>query len=419
MEGILREPGRPRRILFLTTKYPLPGDSYLIGELAEALAAMGHKVDVLHLSWDAAIGSGDVERAGPNGMRIVDLAPRAKGRPGSLLYKASKFLLTSRAATKQLRRHFDVASYDALVAYTPALTLAGPLRAAIRAGVRTRILYVFDFFPIHHREIGLIPSGLVYAAAKGLEEWLIRSFTTIVCNLPGNIGYLRRNFDLRRDQRVVSTPLWTVTAPLSPEPREAVRKELELPLDRPIAIFGGQLTQGRGIEQMLDAAELAEQRGSPLMFLFVGGGRLADDIAARAGRSSNVRHVPTVQRDRYLSVVSACDVGMVATVRGVSSFSFPTKTIDYLRAGLPVVAAVEPGSDYTDILTGYDVGRSVAFDDAGGYLAALEALTAPDLDRAALRVRADRALDEVFDVRHSARTVLEAIAAEEAKEDNR
>jgi hypothetical protein len=39
-------------------------------------------------------------------------------------------------------------------------------------------------------------------------------------------------------------------------------------------------------------------------------------------------------------LISACDVGIVCTVAGVDS-SFPSKTIDYLRAGLPIVAAVE------------------------------------------------------------------------------
>ena len=81
-----------------------------------------------------------------------------------------------------------------------------------------------------------------------------------------------------------------------------------------------------------------------------------------------------VNRDEYLALVSACDIGMVATVSGVSSFSFPTKTIDYLRAGLRIVAAVEGGSDYLALLSKYSLGEAVDFDDPKAYFCVAEKL---------------------------------------------
>lgn len=136
-------------------------------------------------------------------------------------------------------------------------------------------------------------------------------------------------------------------------------------------------------------------------------------VEAEAAQRANVFYLPGVPRDDYLAAVAACDVGLVATVPGVSSFSFPTKTIDYLRAGLPVVAAVEPGSDYLDILLEFDVGEGIEFGDAAGFFAAAERQAArrgPEL-----RARARRCLDEVFHVRHTADTVLAAVAHRHAQ----
>ncbi|MGX7893854.1 glycosyltransferase family 4 protein [Tsuneonella sp. HG222] len=394
------------RFLFLTTIYPAPGDSYMTGELAHELRGRGHDVEVLHLAWRAETGAATVVRD-DTGVRVVDVAPRAATALGTLAYRASKFVLTSRHATAELRRHFDLSKFDAVVAWTPALTVRGPLLAAIRAGVRARILFVFDFFPIHHMEIGMVPRGPVFEIAKRLEEQLMRRFTSIVCNLPGNIGYLKRNYRLRPGQDVVSTPLWSEIGPPPQADRAATRARLGLPAGRPLALFGGQIVEGRGIEQMLEAAAEAERAGSDLGFLFMGSGRLASLVEGEAAKRSNVFYLPGVPREQYLEVVAACDVGLVATVPGVSSFSFPTKTIDYLRAGLPVVAAVEPGSDYLHILTNFDVGEGVEFGDSAGFFRAAERLASkrgPELS-----ARAARCLDEVFHVRHTADTVLAAV----------
>ena len=52
------------RVLMLCTKYPLdPGDRYFTNELAVALAAAGHEVQVVAIAWDAAPGTKVHERA--------------------------------------------------------------------------------------------------------------------------------------------------------------------------------------------------------------------------------------------------------------------------------------------------------------------------------------------------------------------
>ena len=70
-------------------------------------------------------------------------------------------------------------------------------------------------------------------------------------------------------------------------------------------------------------------------------------------------------------MISACDIGLVCTVAGVDSSSFPSKTIDYLRAGLPIVAAVEQESDYREFLRRWNIGISIPAGDATALFAAV------------------------------------------------
>lgn len=398
------------RFLFLATNYSVaPENPYMTDELAGGLIARGHQVDVLHLDWSAPLGGETRVVPGRQGEKVVQVAPRAFTSFGLLAFRASKFLLSDRHMARALRRHLDVGSYDAVVAWTPALTVREPLRYAIARGVRHRVLFIYDFFPMSHREAGLVPRGPVYRLAKSLEDALYRTFTAIICNLPGNVDYLRQHYPVTDRQTIVSTPLWSDTSPPTLEPRHLVRARLNLPSDRPIAIFGGQISEGRGVEQMLGAARIAAAEGSNLLFLFIGDGRLRPMVEAEAALCANVRLLPPVGREDYLSVVGACDVGMVATVKEFSSFSFPTKTIDYLRAGLPIVAAVEAGSDYFDILARYRVGEGVRSGDADAFYRAVARLAGDAALKGEIRALTERCLDEIFDLRHAVDTLLRVV----------
>jgi glycosyltransferase involved in cell wall biosynthesis len=391
------------RFLMACLYFPTePGRSYMTTELAEALVAAGHEVEVLLIDWNASPGDADGPAPDWKGVRLVRCTPRRLDGFGRLARDASKFLLTGRKAARMARKHFDLTSFDAFIAWAPALAIAPLVSLARRAGVPRRLLFIWDFFPDHHREIGKIPGGPPYWLARAWEQRLMDDFNVLVCTLPQNADYLRRRFKVRPGQAVRVTPIWTDATPVPAVDRAAVRRRHGLPQDRPIAVFGGQLVEGRGFDQMLEAAEIGRAADSPLLFLFVGDGRLAPMLQTRA--ESNVLWRPALPREAYLELLGACDVGMVATVPGVTSFSVPSKTLDYLRAGLPVVAAVEQGSDFAALLVRHGVGRSVALGDAGDFILAAEALALGPNVGAVARA----CLDEVFHVRHAVATVVDA-----------
>jgi glycosyltransferase involved in cell wall biosynthesis len=403
-DEVARE-GDAMRFLMICMQFPTEaGQSYLTTELAEALVASGHEVEVLHLDWSAPPSEKVEEFTTLASVRVVRFSPSFLSGLGRLVRDASKFVLSGRHAARVAARYFDFAKFDAAIAWMPALAIAPLVPLIEQAGIPHRILFIWDFFPDHHHEIGRIPGGLPLWIARVWEQKLLSRFTAIVCTLQSNADYLRRNFTIRPDQRVLVTPIWG-PANLTPDANRAdVRAHHSLPPDAPIAVFGGQLVEGRGFDQMLAAADSALARGSDLHFLFVGDGRLAPAIRHRAEKQSNLLYRPALTRVDYLELLAACDIGMVATVPGVTSFSIPSKTIDYLRAGLPIIAAVERGNDFVDILDKYEVGKAVAFGDHEGF-----SLKAEQLARGGrISARAERCLEEIFDVSRAVVTLIEA-----------
>lgn len=390
-------------------RFPLePGESYLTTELADALVDAGHEVEVVQLDWDAQPGGASERLTSARGVRVLRICPRAIGRPGSLAYRASKFVLSARHIGREVRRRISLAEFKAIIVWTPAIAFAPVVRRAARAGVNRRILFIWDFFPDHHAEIGRLPHGPVRWLARRLEESLLRTFTTIFCTLPANRDYLRQRFRLAPCQQVRVAPVWTKLEAAGSVDRARVRARYSLPAHALVAVFGGQLTAGRGIDQILEAAVLADRRDSSLTFLFVGDGPRAKSLAELAPSRPNVLHLPTMPAADYRELLGACDVGMVATVPGVTSHSMPSKTLDYLKAGLPVVAAVEPGNEFAGLIEQRDVGRAVPFDDASAFLCAATFLAADPHFRDGLRARTYSCLADLFDVRLTVSAILEA-----------
>lgn len=399
-----------RRFLMACMQYPVgTGQSYMTTELADALVARGHEVTALVIDWQAPTGTTPTRMVTPGGVTVIRCAPRAIDWGGGMVRAASKFVLSGRHVAQTARAMIDLTRFDVMLAWMPAVAIAPLLPLVERAGVGHRLLFIWDFFPDHHREIGRIPGGLLFLVARTWERRLLRRFSTIFCTLPGNADYLRAHHRLEPDQRVIVTPIWSETAAPPPVDRAAQRSRHGLPPDRPIAVFGGQMIEGRGFDQMLDAADAADAAGSPLVFLFVGDGRLAPMVCDRARHRDNVRYLPAMPRAAYLELLGACDVGMVATVPGVTSFAIPSKTVDYLRARLPVIAAVEHGSDFAAMLERYGVGRSVPFGRPDLFQREATRLATDPRLRERVRTAAPRCLDERFDVRHAVAAIERAI----------
>ena len=399
------------RILMLCTKYPLESDDrYMTNELAGALVAAGHRVQVVVTDWDAPFGAPVTTVRSEDGVDAIVTAPRGIHRLGRFLEKASKWTLSSLFAQRAMRKALRHQSFDLLICFTPCVTVAAQLLWAMNSWKMRSVLFVHDFFPHHHRSIGLVPGGPVFQAARWLEEHLVRKFQVIGCIWPDNIVYLRKHYRIRPRQHVIWTPLWGEIAPPPPRPREATRIAHDLPLDCKILVFGGQITEGRGVEEMLAAATMARDVRSNLAFLFIGEGRLVDLVDRHiASGGKNVIYRRRIPRAEYLSLISACDVGIVCTVAGVDSSSFPSKTIDYLRAGLPIVAAVDEASVYREFLRRWNIGVSIPAGDAASLFQAVTRVI-DDHELNANIVRSARAcLEEVFDVKPAVKRIMQEI----------
>jgi glycosyltransferase involved in cell wall biosynthesis len=266
---------------------------------------------------------------------------------------------------------------------------------------------MWDFFPDHHRSIALIRDGWPFAIARRLEP-LIHRFDVIDCMSPRNVAYLQDHCGLRPNQCADILPIWARTETPPTMSREHARTAFGLPHDKTIVVHVGQITEGRGIDDILAAAAIAQRKHSSLTFLLIGEGRLTGAINARiAEGADNVIYRLRIPRQDYLSVVSACDVGIVCTVGNVDVPTFPSKIIDYLRVGLPVVASVQTSTDYGRFIENNGVGLAVG---AGDPRAMVGAIAHDGVVRKRMAATGRRVLTECFYVQRVAARLLGSLS---------
>lgn len=347
-----------------------PGLGSLIEDLVYALAGQGHQVMVL--SQETHEGAHAIPSLNP----LVDVrrvhAPAVLQRLPGIVRRLSTQILALVQAM-QLRATMPTR----VVYFSPAFLALGPMLVLAR-GKRPKpfvVLVLWDFFPIHQDEIGRLPRLAPRGLLKRLERAAIGLADTVLVMTPRNEEFLHRYHPNIR-AHVAMQPPWGGSASESLPDGNHEREE------RFVVVFGGQLTAGRGVEDLLLAAQILNGREVPAEILVIGDGPHRERLMRQAEglALTNVSFVGRLPRNSYLELLRTASAGIAVTVGGVSIPSFPSKTVDYCRCGVPVIACTEETSDFGEVIESEAGGLACVAGDALGLASAIERLYKEWLD---------------------------------------
>lgn len=334
-------------IVLLTTKYADDKkDAWLTNELAYSLNEEGHSVSVVVFSW--------LKNEPVSLTRVIDGIKVIRIKLPSIFYNtgvvgtALKIFLFPFLARHEVRK--QVKSCDLLIANTPCVTILGLSRFFRKKYNSKSFLVLWDFFPFYLKDLGAIRNKLFFGFFRHLEQMMYKSFDRIGCMTEGNAHFLFENFPSVERDRVEILPLWAKIKHVDPIDKSAIRLKYDLPPAGFIAVYGGAMSIVQELENILDLAALYS--ASDVTFLFIGKGtekeRLEGLVSTRGLK--NVQFIDYVPRDEYQYVVQACDVGLISLSKKLTVPSFPSKSLDYFKVSLPVLASLDSVTDFGDIL---------------------------------------------------------------------
>ena len=129
----------------------------------------------------------------------------------------------------------------------------------------------------------------------------------------------------------------------TPLRRNEIRSKYNLPLDKPIFIYGGNLGVPQGIPFLIDCLEANANRDD-CHFVVVGSGTfyqmLENWYNKRKPRAITL--LSGLPKADYDQLVQVCDVGLIFLDYRFTIPNFPSRLLSYLEYKMPVIACTDP-----------------------------------------------------------------------------
>ncbi len=338
-------------ILFLFAVYPEDkNSSFLTKDLPDALTLRGENVYVATIR-ERRLGL-PTSLSDEYGKQIlrVKIGNMFNGTPK--IEKGLTTLFMNRPLLSEVKKHWGDIKFDLIVGSTPYTAnhhLISNLKAHFRCPA---FLILWDIFPQNAKDLGLIKNKFLFNALKRREVKSLKQFDYIGCMSDGNINYVKENYPFIDTDKLSLFPLWAGKNKV--EKITAIsRDELGFKEDDFIAVFGGQMGPAQNLSNVINLA-IEVRNLTEVKFLFIGEGPDADNIKHQVKdlKLLNVTFIDRLDRAKYESVMASCNVGLVSLHPDFTVPNFPSKTVEYLKYGLPILASLDKSAlgDYGDFI---------------------------------------------------------------------
>ena len=133
---------------------------------------------------------------------------------------------------------------------------------------------------------------------------------------------------------------------LSDEERKALLTKLNIPIDKILYIYGGNLGKPQGVDFLLKVVEANEVRKDSYIVI-VGDGTEYGKIKSWFDQKQpqNATLISRLPKEDYDNLVRACDVGLIFLDPRFTIPNFPSRLLSYLENTMPVLLATDVNTD--------------------------------------------------------------------------
>ena len=252
-----------------------------------------------------------------------------------------------------LKKYFQGVKFDLILYSTPPITFNNVIKYAKKVSGEKAITYLLlkDIFPQNAVDLGMMNKdgikGILYKMFRKKEEELYRISDYIGCMSPANVKYvLKYNPSVNRSKVEVAPNSYDIPDISEIIDKDAIRRKYNLPTDKPIFIYGGNMGKPQGIPFLVDCMRAVKDR-EDCHFLLVGDGteypKLETFVKENNPKSVSVfRRLP---KEDYDALATACDVGLIFLDYRFSIPNYPSRLLPYLMGKKPIIATTDPNCD--------------------------------------------------------------------------
>lgn len=328
----------------LSLHYPpeTTGNAPYAGALASGLANRNYRVNAFvaqphYPEWRIRPGYGQWRRVeaidGVTVQRMRHYVPRPPRGVRRLLSEISFGirLVFNRAATA-----------DVVIAVSPALFATALAAVRIRLNRRrpSLVIWVQDIYTLGLAETSE-GNSVTAAITKIVERSTLRAADRVIAIHPRFKDYMVRELGVPAE-RITVIRNWTHLRPSKAMSKDVARTALGWPVDTLLAVHTGNMGSKQGLENVVEAARLADEWRAPIKFVLVGDGGERAGLERLAQGINSIQFVDPLNAADYRCALAAADCLVVNERPGVANMAVPSKLTSYFDSARPVLAATDP-----------------------------------------------------------------------------
>lgn len=284
-----------------------------------------------------------------------------------------------------IKKYYAGVSFDLILYSTPPITFPKVIEYAKKANPAAKTyLLLKDIFPQNAVDMGMLSKkgvkGMLYKFFRAKERKLYSLSDYIGCMSPANVEYVLKHNPEISDDRVEIAPNSVELTEDIQSVDKSVLSKYNLPSDKPIFIYGGNLGVPQGIPFLIECLEANADRDD-CHFVVVGSGtyyqRLADWYEVRKPKAVSV--MKELPKEDYDRLVQACQVGLIFLDYRFTIPNFPSRLLSYLEYRMPVIACTDPNCDTGAIAEENGFGFYAPSNDVNAFTHAVNKMLVSDM----------------------------------------
>lgn len=353
---------KKKNILFIFSRHSEnPKDSTLTKDISDEFFRQGHNIKVVTML--------EKKYKRKTQLNIENGYPVLRVKTGNYFDSPGKIekgitaLMMPKKLEKSIKKNFKDEQFDMIYTHTPFVSNAKLINNLKEYYKCKACLHLWDIFPQNAKDIKLLNNRILLKYFEVQEQRMYDAFDYIGCMSKGNLEYMKnRDKNIKLDKYFVLKN-WAQIKQKPTFNKKLIREKYGYTENDFICIFGGNMGKPQKLENILELAKKS-LIDKTIKFLFVGKGTERNWLEAkvRNEKISNVKFLDYVPREDYELITAACDIGLVSLDERFTVPNFPSKTTDYFKLELPILASL-------DFCAAKDYGKFLQDEVKGGLFA--------------------------------------------------
>lgn len=338
----------------------------------------------------------------------------------SIIEKGIGQVLVESQYKKAIKKHLSDVSFDLILYSTPPITFPKVIKFLKKRNPKAKTyLLLKDIFPQNAVDMGMMSKkgakGILYKYFRQKEKTLYGLSDYIGCMSPANVEYvLKHNSEVSAEKvEVAPNSIELISKKMEDGQERAeryyIRKKYDLPTDKPIFIYGGNLGKPQGIDYLIKCLDLNKNR-LDCYFVVVGNGTEYNKIDDwyKANKGCSVQLMQRLPKEDYDLLVKHCDVGLIFLDHRFTIPNYPSRLLSYLEYKMPVICATDVNTDIGKIAEKNGYGYWCESVNPADFTALVEKILAAD--RKAMGEKGYQFLKENYLVEHTYNAIMKHFA---------